>query len=204
MAEAGHDGGEQRQARLEPQAHDELTAVGAKRPQLVGSSAGSAWIAAMVMPGDQRRGDQHLSDDHAAHRVDEVQRSQRPAAKQHEGHDQADDHRGQRHAGVDDRGRRSLAAEAQQPERGAGRDADGHRDRRGGQRHDRRARHQLPQERGRRRAHCAAASGWNSAWPYWRLPNRPISFWVGALVIQSENALAQPTLVPGCLTTITW
>ena len=32
----------------------------------------------------------------------------------------------------------------------------------------------------------------------------PITRWVGALVIQRENACAQPTLVPACLTTITW
>ena len=65
-------------------------------------------------------------------------------------------------------------------------------------------RHQLPHERRRRRAHCAPASGWNSAWPYLRLPKLPIRRWVGALVIQRENACAQPTLVPACLTTITW
>jgi hypothetical protein len=36
------------------------------------------------------------------------------------------------------------------------------------------------------------------------LPKLAITRWVGALVIQRENACAQPTLVPECSTTITW
>ena len=48
------------------------------------------------------------------------------------------------------------------------------------------------------------ASGKNSGCPYCATPKRPISRCVAAEVTHPANSRAQPTLVPGWRTTMTW
>src|SRR5919204_4984544 len=80
----------------------------------------------------------------------------------------------------------------------AGRHAERERDRGGGQRHQRGAPEHFVD-----RVHQPLASGWKSGCPNFATPNRPISFWVAADVIQSENSCAQSWFAAP-LTTITW
>jgi hypothetical protein len=111
-------------------------------------------------PGDERRGDQDLGDDHAAQRVDQLELPQRAAPPQHERHEQADHHGRDRHPGVHRRGQPSPSADSGEREPGAKRDAEAERDQRGAHGDERRAPQHLMH-----RVHQRRASGRNNGSP---------------------------------------
>ena len=183
VPKAGHGGGKERNASLDPQPPDELGCVGPERPQLIRQLRRQRLKTRHRDPGDERAGDQHLGNDHPAQGVDQLQVAERTASPEQQGHDQPDHDSGHRHAGVD--GGRQHAATPATPERepGAEGDAERERDRRRAQRNERRpAKHLM------NRVHQPSASATKSGSPYSATPKRPISRWVFGETIQSENS----------------